>query len=409
MRVCVIGAGLAGLAAADELARAGHGVVVCEARDRVGGRVASRTLANGSVIELGAEFVLPGYRELRRLAARFGLALADKGMAYGNREPRGVELTSATLDDALRTLGAGLAALPAGASIDAERFLRELEIDPVAREAILARAEISCAAPGKLIEAAALAHVASIDEEPCPGLAGGNDRLPTALATALPTAPLLGEPVRTVERTLDGFRVSTETSVIDADVVVVAVPALVVATIAFTPALPRAIDEELAGVVSGHAAKLFIPLAERPSTSAVMSVPDRYWTWTATGEDGTVQPVVSVFAGSAPALDRLQIENGPERWLAAVERLRPELALQPQEALLQTWSDDPWSRCAYSASAPRAGTAALEQGSPGLAFCGEHLGHGEVGLMEGAIRSGLAAARRLLAERPDDSAVTPRS
>ena len=38
-RVCVVGAGFAGLAAADALACSGAEVVVVEARDRVGGRV----------------------------------------------------------------------------------------------------------------------------------------------------------------------------------------------------------------------------------------------------------------------------------------------------------------------------------------------------------------------------------
>ena len=54
----VIGAGAAGLAAARELTRAGHDVVVLEARDRVGGRVLSHSDPRFPVpIELGAEFV----------------------------------------------------------------------------------------------------------------------------------------------------------------------------------------------------------------------------------------------------------------------------------------------------------------------------------------------------------------
>ena len=39
MRVAVIGAGVAGLAAAHDLLHAGKRVIVLEARDRIGGRV----------------------------------------------------------------------------------------------------------------------------------------------------------------------------------------------------------------------------------------------------------------------------------------------------------------------------------------------------------------------------------
>ena len=90
-RVVVIGAGLAGLVAADELLRRGWSVEVLEARDRVGGRTWSRRLPNGAVAEMGAEFILPGNTEVAALAEELGLALVDKGMRYGRREPRGVE------------------------------------------------------------------------------------------------------------------------------------------------------------------------------------------------------------------------------------------------------------------------------------------------------------------------------
>lgn len=54
----IIGAGAAGLAAARDLSRAGHEVVVLEARDRIGGRVYTHRDAESPVpIELGAEFV----------------------------------------------------------------------------------------------------------------------------------------------------------------------------------------------------------------------------------------------------------------------------------------------------------------------------------------------------------------
>ena len=56
--VLVIGAGAAGLAAADELARAGCSVLVVEARNRVGGRCETHRVAGLPVpVELGAEFI----------------------------------------------------------------------------------------------------------------------------------------------------------------------------------------------------------------------------------------------------------------------------------------------------------------------------------------------------------------
>ena len=96
----VVGAGLAGLSAADELVRAGYEPIVLEARERVGGRVHSRTLDNGAVVEMGAEFILPGCTEVLGLVERFGLGLWDKGMRYGQREPRGVEVTRGALEAA---------------------------------------------------------------------------------------------------------------------------------------------------------------------------------------------------------------------------------------------------------------------------------------------------------------------
>jgi monoamine oxidase len=73
VRVVVAGAGFAGLLAAYRVARAGHEVVVLEARDRVGGRVWSQELVPGdprTVVERGAEFVLDGYDLMRALASR---------------------------------------------------------------------------------------------------------------------------------------------------------------------------------------------------------------------------------------------------------------------------------------------------------------------------------------------------
>src|SRR5689334_18064689 len=56
--VLVLGAGVAGLAAAQELSQAGLRVIVIEARDRLGGRIFTRHVAGHPLpIELGAEFI----------------------------------------------------------------------------------------------------------------------------------------------------------------------------------------------------------------------------------------------------------------------------------------------------------------------------------------------------------------
>ncbi len=93
-RVVVIGAGFAGLAAADALRAGGAEVTVLEARDRVGGRVWSVQFGEGAVIERGAEFILPGYDSMNALAERFGIPLVLKGTPYGRRVPVGEEAVS---------------------------------------------------------------------------------------------------------------------------------------------------------------------------------------------------------------------------------------------------------------------------------------------------------------------------
>ena len=54
--VIVVGGGLAGLSAATALKERGFYPMVLEARDRLGGRVETKTLRNGQRAEAGGEF-----------------------------------------------------------------------------------------------------------------------------------------------------------------------------------------------------------------------------------------------------------------------------------------------------------------------------------------------------------------
>ncbi|PSL47111.1 phytoene dehydrogenase-like protein [Saccharothrix carnea] len=71
--VVVVGAGLAGLAAAWRLHRAGLAVTVCEAGTEVGGRVRT-DLVDGFRLDRGFQVLLPSYPEVRRL---FDLSALD--------------------------------------------------------------------------------------------------------------------------------------------------------------------------------------------------------------------------------------------------------------------------------------------------------------------------------------------
>jgi monoamine oxidase len=55
--VCIVGAGISGLAAAYRLHKAGSSVIVLEASDRIGGRVWTERLSNGTPFEIGAQWV----------------------------------------------------------------------------------------------------------------------------------------------------------------------------------------------------------------------------------------------------------------------------------------------------------------------------------------------------------------
>jgi monoamine oxidase len=69
----IVGAGFAGLTAANHLQKAGKEVLILEARDRVGGRVLTKVLPDGSYLDLGAAWVGPTQDKLYELARQFNI------------------------------------------------------------------------------------------------------------------------------------------------------------------------------------------------------------------------------------------------------------------------------------------------------------------------------------------------
>src|SRR5690348_14097645 len=72
--VIVVGGGLAGLSAARDLMLAGSDVVCLEARDRPGGRVHQRRLADGRTAQMGGELIGEFHTAYLELAQELGLA-----------------------------------------------------------------------------------------------------------------------------------------------------------------------------------------------------------------------------------------------------------------------------------------------------------------------------------------------
>ncbi len=404
MRVVVVGAGFAGLMAADRVASAGHEVVVLEARDRVGGRVWSQELVPGdpcSVIERGGEFVLDGYEVMRAVLAGLGLELADTTMSYYEREPRDGPLT--TPQDVARcaaAVGRAAASAPPGASL--AEVVAGWDGPAGALAAYLSRAEITNGVPAGVLAAAAVRDVTSgFTRRPSWRVAGGNQRLAEGLAGRLGSAVRLRSPVRVVEHDHEGVRVLTGDGLVAGGAVIVAVPMAVLRELPFSPPVPDRYRDAWRRAGLAHNAKLHVPLTRPAAASAVQSVPERFWTWTATDASGQVQPVLHAFGGTEAGLATLAVTDGPARWASQVAALRPELALDTGRALVTTWNDDPWAGESYSAATVDAadGDDQLIAAPLGrVHFAGEHTAGDWAGLMEGALRSGARAADEVLGQ-----------
>ena len=403
----MVGAGFSGLAAALTLADAGVDVQVFEARDRVGGRVWSQELVPGdpsTVVERGAEFVLDGYTCLAGWVDRLGLTLADTTMSYYAREPRGGEPTDGA---AMATVAASLAEAvrtdPSARSVAAVAAVAAVSgsTDPAAARAFLARVAISCAYPVDRLSANALLEAASAFAPlSTHRVSGGNQGIALAMAERLGARVRLGSPVRSVVCGEHSVTLSLDSGQAAFDSVILAVPLTILRELPLSPPAPEWKSSAWSRVGVGHAAKLHVLLAEPATASAVLSVPDLYWTWVATDASGECQPVAHCFSGSAPALDALGVAAGSDRWLSLLAQLRPELTLDGRTHLLTTWADDQWSRMAYSADSlgrSHDDDELLARPLGRVHFAGEHTAGEWASLMEGALRSGERAARELLA------------
>jgi monoamine oxidase len=401
----VVGAGLSGLAAACELVDAGCEVVVLEARERVGGRVWSIRLSNGEIAELGAEWIMPGDRELRRRAASFDVDLVPAGIDYRRREARGPGAASLEEQDAfLAAAEDALAGLPSEevAVLTAGTFLSAIDAPQAGRAAVRARLEGTCALDLDRVALRAMGGRGAF-APPRPAtyhrIGAGNQSLPEAMAKSLPDVRL-GQRVRSIAHGAAGATIELdEGGNVPADAVVVAVPPRIAARLRFDPFLPEDLAIALRELPMGPASKLAIPLEGMPAPRAVQSAELPFWCWVANGTGGSPRRCLTSFAGSQVAQDGLAVADGdPAPWVERLFELNPDLT-SAGEPVLVSWADDPFALGGYSAwdnrSWDRMGD--LDRTVGRLAFAGEHTaGPEHHGTMEGALRSGVRAARQVL-------------
>lgn len=434
--VLVVGAGLAGLAAARELEDRGVRVTVVEARDRIGGRVWTDRRSFGATAhaELGADIIESGHDAVRSLAGRLGLTLAPilrRGLGYYGPDRAGRDRRQ-SLQAGFERLQPWLAPLtrelqlleqqwdsPSARRMGAlsiADWVRTLRIPANDRRVLMARMRslrgLFLADPDQL---SLLTLVDFFSDDPFEGLdemfriREGNDRLATSLAATLTRRPLLERAVRRVRARNGRVTLSVEhrgrLDEVHGDAAIVTAPPPLVADIEFDPPLPETQRTAFERLPMGAATRLLLRF-DRPFWRARHQA-DLYGTAGSLGAiwDGNEQQrsggaILTMLAGGGAAHDLaalIERESADQiaarlRWLGRPSRVLGSRAY--------SWTDDPCARGGYAVFGPDfdpAWRAWLRRPFGPVCFAGEHTSHRWQGYINGAIESGLRAAREVLA------------
>ncbi len=417
--VAVLGAGMAGLAAARALHDEGVEVVVLESRDRVGGRIwTDRAFAPGVPIELGAEFVHGEHVVIWRLIERLGLET--------RRWPKGDESRvrlaggrSATMADAVRD-DPELAAtrrwrlppeLPPRPNEDVRSYLLRAGFSPAQLRYVQRWFANAVGESAHLLSAAAMLEILEGQREAGHEdhrVTGGYDRLPRALAEGL--AVRTGVRVAVVEHGAGGVTIhDADGSALRAEQAIVTLPVGVIRSgaVRFAPELPDAKRAAVGALAMGPVIKLCYLFDEPVAEASIMAIytdqrPPMWWSpsW---GRPGEMQAWTGFVSGGA-AIELLDL--GPDAALdAALAALGRELGRPlppPLARRLVDWPGDPDARGGYSVLlAGREGAReALAASTPPLFWAGEASEpEARAATVHGAYLSGLRAAAEVGAYR----------
>lgn len=467
-RIAVVGAGIAGLAAALTLQDAGLASTVYEANpERVGGRMWTQRAhwSGGQTSEIGGELIDTEHHTVRRLCRRFGLPLHDFTAAGPQRAEdvlwfdgryramSQVEEEFAAVHRALRRDLANAGEVTWSRATAAGRALDTMSV----REWIETRVPGGTSSLlGQFLDVAytveygadtgdqsALALVLLLGDQPGDGnfnvwgtsderyhIAGGNDRLPHAMADTLhPGTVRHGWAVEAVRANADGSQTLTfdeggTTRTVTADHTVLAVPLGVLQRLDLTRA---AFDPRMTALVRdarmGACSKLNMQTTSRPwrgngpwpTVSAGQAFTDLgiQQTWDATKTQPGTGGILLQYGGGAQARaltpsEPFGTEADPYVRALAADRLHEAEALYPGvhhawtgRAQLAAWHRNPYTHGAYSYWPVGylhryAGYEGTRQGNVHLA--GEHTSYDFQGFMNGGAESGERAAREVVSD-----------
>jgi len=431
--VVVAGAGLAGLTAARDLVGMGATVVVLDARDRVGGRVATLRdgFAGGQHAEAGADFIDDGHSAIRTLADALQLTLVRVlrggwGFVTTDRQGR-VRIDRQGVAKRWSRLGRSLAGLaersrlaegrwdsPIMADVarrSVAQWLAETGADSDLRQTAAGLAGFFLADPDDLSLVDLLDQM-SDEGPPIPRttyrIEGGNDRLPATLATLLGDRLRLNAELVAVSHRGRSVRASVrrgrDTSQVVGDYFVFAIPATLLRRVPITPALPAAQHDAFNALRYGRVTRSLLQFSHRfwraPGRQRAFASDQPFGAVWDGNEEQRGKPGILSLTAAGRAADSTReavASGGPDmlvQWLEWLGSGRGTLGTVRQIS----WDADPWARGGYAYLDP----AFPPELHPWLArpcgrlfFAGEHTSLNWRGYMNGAVESGHRVAAEI--------------